>query len=72
MEQAAPAGAIGDGPQGFSKRIAGFPMRSALIVDPIEIRADAFWSCGALIDFGQGYLFGEPRIAKPDPRQRRS
>jgi cyclic-di-GMP phosphodiesterase TipF (flagellum assembly factor) len=64
LAQAAASGAIGDDPKGFKRMLDSYAID--LIVDRIESEPMLLELLELSIDFGQGYLFGEPRIAKPD------
>jgi cyclic-di-GMP phosphodiesterase TipF (flagellum assembly factor) len=64
LAQAAASGAIGDDPRDFKRMLDSYAVD--LIVDRIESEAMLLELLELHIDFGQGYLFGEPRIAKPD------
>jgi len=64
IAQAAASGAIGDDPRGFKRMLDSYAID--LIVDRIESEPMLLELLELSIDFGQGYLFGEPRIAKPD------
>jgi cyclic-di-GMP phosphodiesterase TipF (flagellum assembly factor) len=64
LAQAAASGAIGDDPKGFKRMLDSYAID--LIVDRIESEPMLLELLDLSIDFGQGYLFGEPRIAKPD------
>jgi cyclic-di-GMP phosphodiesterase TipF (flagellum assembly factor) len=64
LVQAAASGAIGDDPKGFKRMLDSYAID--LIVDRIESEPMLLELLELSIDFGQGYLFGEPRIAKPD------
>jgi len=64
LAQAAASGAIGDDPRGFKRMLDSYAID--LIVDRIESEPMLLELLELSIDFGQGYLFGEPRIAKPD------
>ncbi|HEY4164042.1 MAG TPA: EAL domain-containing protein [Dongiaceae bacterium] len=64
LAQAAASGAIGDDPRDFKRMLDSYAID--LIVDRIESEAMLLELLELHIDFGQGYLFGEPRIAKPD------
>jgi cyclic-di-GMP phosphodiesterase TipF (flagellum assembly factor) len=64
LAQAAASGAIGDNPSDFKRMLDSYAID--LIVDRIESEAMLLELLELHIDFGQGYLFGEPRIAKPD------
>jgi cyclic-di-GMP phosphodiesterase TipF (flagellum assembly factor) len=64
LAQAAAAGAIGDDPKAFKRMLDSYAID--LIVDRIESEPMLLELLELSIDFGQGYLFGEPRIAKPD------
>ncbi len=64
LAQAAARGAFGDYPTGFTRMLSSFAID--LIVDRIESEPMLLELLELSIDFGQGYLFGEPRIAKPD------
>ena len=64
IAQAAASGAIGDDPRGFKRMLDSYAID--LIVDHIESEPMLLELLELSIDFGQGYLFGEPRIAKPD------
>jgi len=64
LAQAAASGAIGDDPKAFKRMLDSYAID--LIVDRIESEPMLLELLELSIDFGQGYLFGEPRIAKPD------
>jgi cyclic-di-GMP phosphodiesterase TipF (flagellum assembly factor) len=64
LAQAAASGAIGEDPKGFKRMLDSYAID--LIVDRIESEPMLLELLELSIDFGQGYLFGEPRIAKPD------
>jgi cyclic-di-GMP phosphodiesterase TipF (flagellum assembly factor) len=64
LAQAAASGAIGDDPRAFKRNLDSYAID--LIVDRIESEPMLLELLELSIDFGQGYLFGEPRIAKPD------
>jgi cyclic-di-GMP phosphodiesterase TipF (flagellum assembly factor) len=64
LAQAAASGAIGDDPRAFKRMLDSYAID--LIVDRIESEPMLLELLELSIDFGQGYLFGEPRIAKPD------
>jgi cyclic-di-GMP phosphodiesterase TipF (flagellum assembly factor) len=64
LAQAAASGAIGDDPKAFKRNLDSYAID--LIVDRIESEPMLLELLELSIDFGQGYLFGEPRIAKPD------
>jgi cyclic-di-GMP phosphodiesterase, flagellum assembly factor TipF len=64
LAQAAASGAIGDDPKSFKRMLDSYAID--LIVDRIESEPMLLELLELSIDFGQGYLFGEPRIAKPD------
>ncbi len=64
LAQAAASGAIGDDPRSFKKLLDSYAID--LIVDRIESEPMLLELLELSIDFGQGYLFGEPRIAKPE------
>jgi cyclic-di-GMP phosphodiesterase TipF (flagellum assembly factor) len=64
LAQAAASGAIGDDPRGFKRMLDSHAID--LIVDRIESEPMLLELLELSIDFGQGYLFGEPRIAKPE------
>jgi cyclic-di-GMP phosphodiesterase TipF (flagellum assembly factor) len=64
LAQAAASGAIGDDPRNFKRMLDSYAID--LIVDRIESEPMLLELLELSIDFGQGYLFGEPRIAKPD------
>jgi cyclic-di-GMP phosphodiesterase TipF (flagellum assembly factor) len=64
LTQAAASGAIGDDPRGFKRLLDSYAID--LIVDRIESEPMLLELLELAIDFGQGYLFGEPRIAKPE------
>jgi cyclic-di-GMP phosphodiesterase, flagellum assembly factor TipF len=64
LAQAAASGAIGDDPRGFKRLLDSYAID--LIVDRIESEPMLLELLELSIDFGQGYLFGEPRIAKPE------
>ena len=64
LAQAAASGAIGDDPKEFKRMLDSYAID--LIVDRIESEPMLLELLDLSIDFGQGYLFGEPRIAKPD------
>jgi len=64
MAQAAASGAIGADPRGFKRMLDSYAID--LIVDRIESEPMLLELLELSIDFGQGYLFGEPRIAKPE------
>jgi cyclic-di-GMP phosphodiesterase TipF (flagellum assembly factor) len=64
LAQAAASGAMGDDPRGFKRLLDSYAID--LIVDRIESEPMLLELLELSIDFGQGYLFGEPRIAKPE------
>jgi cyclic-di-GMP phosphodiesterase TipF (flagellum assembly factor) len=64
LAQAAASGAIGEDPKAFKRMLDSYAID--LIVDRIESEPMLLELLELSIDFGQGYLFGEPRIAKPD------
>ena len=64
LAQAAASGAIGEDPKSFKRMLDSYAID--LIVDRIESEPMLLELLELSIDFGQGYLFGEPRIAKPD------
>jgi cyclic-di-GMP phosphodiesterase TipF (flagellum assembly factor) len=64
LAQAAASGAMGEDPKGFKRMLDSYAID--LIVDRIESEPMLLELLELSIDFGQGYLFGEPRIAKPD------
>ena len=64
LAQAAASGAMGDDPKAFKRMLDSYAID--LIVDRIESEPMLLELLELSIDFGQGYLFGEPRIAKPD------
>ena len=64
LAQAAASGLIGDDPKAFKRMLDSYAID--LIVDRIESEPMLLELLELSIDFGQGYLFGEPRIAKPD------
>jgi cyclic-di-GMP phosphodiesterase TipF (flagellum assembly factor) len=64
MAQAAASGAIGDDPRSFKRLLDSYAID--LIVDRIESEPMLLELLELSIDFGQGYLFGEPRIAKQE------
>jgi cyclic-di-GMP phosphodiesterase TipF (flagellum assembly factor) len=64
LAQAAASGAIGEDPRGFKRMLDSYAVD--LIVDRIESEPMLLELLELHIDFGQGYLFGEPRIAKAD------
>ncbi len=64
LAQAAASGAIGEDPRAFKRMLDSYAID--LIVDRIESEPMLLELLELSIDFGQGYLFGEPRIAKPD------
>jgi cyclic-di-GMP phosphodiesterase TipF (flagellum assembly factor) len=64
LAQAAASGAIGEDPKNFKRMLDSYAID--LIVDRIESEPMLLELLELSIDFGQGYLFGEPRIAKPD------
>jgi cyclic-di-GMP phosphodiesterase TipF (flagellum assembly factor) len=64
LAQAAASGAIGDDPRSFKRLLDSYAID--LIVDRIESEPMLLELLELSIDFGQGYLFGEPRIAKPE------
>ena len=61
---AAASGAMGDDPRSFKRLLDSYAID--LIVDRIESEPMLLELLELSIDFGQGYLFGEPRIAKPE------
>jgi cyclic-di-GMP phosphodiesterase TipF (flagellum assembly factor) len=64
LAQAAASGAMGDDPRSFKRLLDSYAID--LIVDRIESEPMLLELLELSIDFGQGYLFGEPRIAKPE------
>ncbi|HVT49940.1 MAG TPA: EAL domain-containing protein [Dongiaceae bacterium] len=64
LSQAAASGAMGDDPRSFKRLLDSYAID--LIVDRIESEPMLLELLELSIDFGQGYLFGEPRIAKPE------
>jgi len=64
LAQAAASGAMGDDPRGFKRLLDSYAID--LIVDRIESEPMLLELLELSIDFGQGYLFGEPRIAKQE------
>jgi cyclic-di-GMP phosphodiesterase TipF (flagellum assembly factor) len=64
LAQAASSGAMGDDPRGFKRMLDSYAID--LIVDRIESEPMLLELLELSIDFGQGYLFGEPRIAKQE------
>jgi cyclic-di-GMP phosphodiesterase TipF (flagellum assembly factor) len=62
IAQAAASGAIGDDPKAFKRMLDSYAID--LIVDRIE--SEPMLLELLELSIGQGYLFGEPRIAKPD------
>ncbi|MDY0872235.1 EAL domain-containing protein [Dongia rigui] len=61
---AARAGALGDDPQEFKRMLDSFAID--LIADHIESEPMLLELLDMHLDFGQGYLFGEPRIARAE------
>lgn len=61
---AARAGALGDDPQEFKRMLDSFAID--LVADHIESDPMLLELLDMHIDFGQGYLFGEPRIARAE------
>lgn len=59
---AARAGALGDDPEAFKRMLDSFAID--LIADHIESEPMLLELLDLHLDFGQGYLFGEPRLAK--------
>lgn len=59
---AARAGALGDDPQDFKRMLDSFAID--LIADHIESEPMLLELLDLHLDFGQGYLFGEPRLAR--------
>jgi cyclic-di-GMP phosphodiesterase TipF (flagellum assembly factor) len=62
--KAAASGVMGDDPKAFKKMLDSYGVD--LIVDRIESEPMLLELLDLHIDFGQGYLFGEPRIAKAE------
>ena len=60
---AARAGALGDDPEAFKRMMDSYAID--LIADHIESEAMLLELLDLHLDFGQGYLFGEPRLARP-------
>lgn len=61
---AARAGALGDDPHEFKRMLDSFAID--LIADHIESESTLLELLDMHLDFGQGYLFGEPRIARAE------
>lgn len=61
---AARAGALGDDPQEFKRMLDSFAID--LIADHVESEPMLLELLDMHLDFGQGYLFGEPRIARAE------
>lgn len=61
---AARAGALGDDPQEFKRMLDSFAID--LIADHVESESMLLELLDMHLDFGQGYLFGEPRIARAE------
>jgi cyclic-di-GMP phosphodiesterase TipF (flagellum assembly factor) len=61
---AARAGALGDDPQEFKRMLDSFAID--LVADHIESEPMLLELLDMHLDFGQGYLFGEPRIARAE------
>ena len=61
---AARAGALGDDPQEFKRMLDSFAID--LVADHIESETMLLELLDMHLDFGQGYLFGEPRIARAE------
>jgi cyclic-di-GMP phosphodiesterase TipF (flagellum assembly factor) len=59
---AARAGALGDDPQEFKRMLDSFAID--LIADHIESEPMLLELLDLQLDFGQGYLFGEPRLSR--------
>ena len=57
------AGALGDDPEAFKRMMDSYAID--LIADHIESEATLLELLDLHLDFGQGYLFGEPRLARP-------
>ena len=57
------AGALGDDPEAFKRMMDSYAID--LIADHIESEAMLLELLDLHLDFGQGYLFGEPRLARP-------
>ncbi len=64
LVHAAANGSMGDDPKAFKKMLDSYGVD--LIVDRIESEPMLLELLDLHIDFGQGYLFGEPRIAKAE------
>lgn len=64
LVSAAATGVMGDDPKAFKKMLDSYGVD--LIVDRIESEPMLLELLDLHIDFGQGYLFGEPRIAKAE------
>jgi cyclic-di-GMP phosphodiesterase TipF (flagellum assembly factor) len=61
---AARAGALGDDPEEFKRMLDSFAID--LVADHIESEPMLLELLDMHLDFGQGYLFGEPRIARAE------
>jgi cyclic-di-GMP phosphodiesterase TipF (flagellum assembly factor) len=61
---AARAGALGDDPQEFKRMLDSFAID--LIADHVESEPMLLELLDMHLDYGQGYLFGEPRIARAE------
>lgn len=61
---AARAGALGDNPDEFKRMLDSFAID--LVADHIEAETTLLELLDMHLDFGQGYLFGEPRIARAE------
>lgn len=61
---AARAGALGDDPQEFKRMLDSFAID--LVADHVESEPMLLELLDMHLDFGQGYLFGEPRIARAE------
>jgi len=61
---AARAGALGEDPQEFKRMLDSFAID--LIADHVESEPMLLELLDMHLDFGQGYLFGEPRIARAE------
>lgn len=61
---AARAGALGEDPEEFKRMLDSFAID--LVADHIESETTLLELLDMHLDFGQGYLFGEPRIARAE------
>lgn len=61
---AARAGALGEDPQEFKRMLDSFAID--LIADHVESEPMLLELLDMHLDYGQGYLFGEPRIARAE------